>query len=85
MRLSKEELQKYIESELFVDVNEFTDETLLFSGGLIDSFALVSLMSFIEKQAGIVISPSDVNLHNFDSISRIVAYADKMTERERAK
>ena len=43
----------------------------------IDSFALVSLMTFVETEGGIRISPSDVNLSNFDSISRIQAYVDR--------
>ena len=34
-------------------------------------------MTFIETEAGIQISPADVNLSNFDSISRILAYVEQ--------
>ena len=74
MPLSLDQLKQFLEDELGVDVSDITEETLLFSTGVVDSFALVSLMTFIESEAGITISPSDVNLDNFDSMARILRY-----------
>ncbi len=74
MPLSLDQLKQFLEDELGVDVVDITEDTPLFSGGIVDSFALVSLMTFIESEADITISPSDVNLDNFDSMSRILRY-----------
>ena len=67
----------YIKAELAIDVEDLTLDTPLFSSGIIDSFALVSIMTFVESEGGIRISPTDVNLSNFDSISRIQAYVSR--------
>jgi len=77
MSFTPEMMVDYLKSELAIDVEDLTPETPLFSSGIIDSFALVSLMTFVETEGGIRISPSDVNLSNFDSISRIQAYVDR--------
>ena len=74
MPLSLDQLKQFLEDELGVDVVDITEDTPLFSSGIVDSFALVSLMTFVESEADITISPSDVNLDNFDSMSRILRY-----------
>ena len=78
MTLTCADLAQFIEDELAVDA-ELGEDTLLFSSGLIDSFSLVSLMSFIEEEGGVRISPTDVKLENFDSIGRILAYLERAT------
>ena len=54
------------------------DDTGLFSRGLIDSLNVVELVSFVEEELGRPIPPGDITLDNFDSINRIVRYADKL-------
>ena len=81
MPLTYADLSRFIEDELAVDA-EMSEETPLFSSGLIDSFSLVSLMSYIEDEGGVRIAPADVNLENFDSIGRILAYLDRAAARE---
>ena len=63
-----------LEQELGLDTTGIGESTPLFSGGLIDSFSLVSLLLFIETRADITIQPMDVTLENFDSIARMLAY-----------
>ncbi len=74
-----DELHNFLVEELGVDSGEIKRETLLFSSGLIDSFALVSLMAHIENETGFFIPPTDVKLENFDSIDRILAYLQRAT------
>lgn len=69
----------FFEDELGLDTQDIEAETLLFSEGIVDSFALVSLMLFLESQANFQINPRDVNLDNFDSISRMLAYIERAT------
>jgi len=76
MTLSYADLSRFIEDELAVE-SELAEDTLLFSSGLIDSFSLVSLMSYIEDEAVVRIAPADVKLENFDSIGRILAYLNR--------
>ncbi len=76
--LSGEGLVTFMEEDLGVDVDGITHETALFSSQLVDSFALVTLMMFIEREAGIRIPPADVNLDNMDSIGKMLAYVDRV-------
>jgi acyl carrier protein len=75
--LSFEKMKDYIVNELGAQDPSLVASTLLFSTGLIDSFALVSLMMFIENETGVLIAPTDVNLENFDSIARILEYLSR--------
>jgi len=52
----------------------FDATTPLFSSSLLDSFTMVDLIMFIEKSAGVRLSPADVTLDNLDSIERILAF-----------
>jgi acyl carrier protein len=75
MPVTREGLLHFLSDELAVDATEIDEQTPLFSSGLIDSFAFVSLLAHIESEGGFRIEPTDVNLNNFDSIARILAYA----------
>lgn len=67
-------LLDFLENELGVDISEVNPDTPLFSSGLVDSFALVTLMMHLEKLGGFRINPTDVTLDNLDSIDRIIAF-----------
>jgi acyl carrier protein len=77
--LTEDAIREYLTTELGVDSAELDSETLLFSSGLVDSFALMSLMTYIESETGHVIPPADVKLENLDSISLIRAYLAAQT------
>jgi acyl carrier protein len=53
-------------------------DTELFSRGLIDSLNVVELVTFVEEALGCAIPPADITLENFDSINRIVRFAEKL-------
>lgn len=77
MTLDKETLAHYISDSFGVDSAELHEDAALFSTGLLDSFCLVNLISFVEKQAAIRISPIDVNLDNFDTVENILALVER--------
>ena len=56
-------------------MSQAEDETELFSTGLVDSFAMVDLLVFLEKHTGTKMGPEDITLDNLDSVSRILAFA----------
>ena len=74
MAVDRTSLRTFLQTELGVDLAGVEDDTPLFSTGLIDSFALVSLLTFLEESAGVRADPADVNLENLDTIARILAY-----------
>jgi len=72
--ITPETIKEFLRDDLAIETDELSDNALLFSSGLVDSFALVSLMTFLEDEGGIRISAADVNLDNMDSIERIVKF-----------
>ena len=51
---------EFLESELGVDLSDVTNADPLFSSGIVDSFALVTLMMHLEQQGGFRLNPADV-------------------------
>jgi acyl carrier protein len=76
MILDRENLRRYLHEKQGLESEDFEDDTLLFSSGLIDSFSMVDLIMFIEDTGGLRVHPADVTLDNFDSIDRILAFVE---------
>ena len=77
MSLTKEKLQAYLAKSFRIDGDELDESGALFSSGLLDSFAMVDLVSFIEKEAKIRIPAKDVTLANLDSIAAILRFVGR--------
>lgn len=77
MTVSRSDLTNFLEEEVGVDTDDLGDDTPLFSTGVVDSFALVTLMMHLEKLGGFRINPTDVTLDNLDTLGRIMAYVQK--------
>lgn len=60
--------KEYVEEGYEVEI---TDATPLISGGLVDSFTMVSLKRFLEKTYGIRIPDAEATPDAFDSVTRI--------------
>ena len=76
--LTSEELITYFRDELMLDTSGIENHTPLFSSGFIDSFALVSLISFLEDRGGFRMNPLDVELDNVDSVAKILAFLERV-------
>jgi acyl carrier protein len=63
-------IKEYLEEG---DEREVTDTTPLISGGIVDSFSMVSLKRFLEKKYAIQIPDTDATPQAFDTVQRIVA------------
>ena len=77
MIITEMTLKQFLERDIGIDIGDIDADTLLFSSGIIDSFALVNLMTYLETQGGFRINPVDVNLDNMDSIERIIAFVER--------
>jgi|WetSurMetagenome_2_1015567.scaffolds.fasta_scaffold178461_2 acyl carrier protein len=74
----EEELINFIRNEYLDDNNiEITPDTKLISGGLIDSFSLVSLQTYIEKKFGKKIPPPIITAESFDTIRQMIEIINK--------
>jgi len=60
--------REYIEDG---DDREVGVDTPLISGGIVDSFSMVSLKRFVEKKYGIQIPDADATPAAFDSVTKI--------------
>jgi acyl carrier protein len=70
-------LLRFLGDDLNIDTAAITPANLLFSSGIVDSFALITLMTFLESQCGFRIGPMEVTLENFDSVERILQFAER--------
>lgn len=68
-------IEEYVEDE--DDVEEMDFDTPLISGGLVDSFSMVSLKRFLENKHNISIPDDQATPEAFDSVNKIVDLVKK--------
>jgi len=66
--------KEYLEED---DDREVTETTPLISGGIVDSFSMVSLKRFLERKYSIQIPDADASPEAFDSVNKIVALVNR--------
>jgi methoxymalonate biosynthesis acyl carrier protein len=71
-------IREYLEED---DDTEIGFETELISGGIVDSFSMVSLKRFLEKKYGIQIPDADASPEAFDSVNSIAALVERFLQR----
>jgi acyl carrier protein len=67
-------INEYLEED---DDQEIDLDTELISGGIVDSFSMVSLKRFLEKKYNIQIPDADASPEAFDSVNKISALVDR--------
>lgn len=68
----EDKLLEYIRKEFGRDdEREITADTMLISSGIIDSFSLVSLQAFIEREFGKKIPAAWITVESFDSVAQM--------------
>ncbi len=71
----REVILGYVKDEYVEDEDEaedLTPDTPLITGGIVDSFSMVSLKVFLEKSYQIKIPDSDATPEAFDTVNKIV-------------
>ncbi len=75
MPLTRENLLAYLHDEHDIDPADLhDDDTPLFSSGLLDSFSMVELVAFIERESATKLRATQVTLNNLDTVSRILGF-----------
>lgn len=67
----KEIIKQYVIEEYLNEDDEITYDTPLISGGIVDSFSMVSLKRFLENKYNISIPDADASPEAFDSVNKI--------------
>ncbi|MBD3220835.1 acyl carrier protein [bacterium] len=67
-------IAEYVDEDDDIEVDLDTE---LISGGLVDSFSMVSLKRFLEKKYDISIPDADASPEAFDSVNKISALVDR--------
>jgi acyl carrier protein len=75
----KDVILEYVIEEYGNEDDEITFETPLISGGLVDSFSMVSLKRFLEVKYKISIPDEEASPENFDSVNKIADLVKRFT------
>jgi acyl carrier protein len=59
-----------------IDASTLTTDTALLSSGILDSLAVIQLMSFIADELGIEIGDEDFTLENFETLGSLAAFIE---------
>ena len=78
----KDVVLEYVQDEYLEedDDREVGMDTPLISGGIVDSFSMVSLKRFIENRYGIQIPDADATPEAFDSIEKIAVLVERFLD-----
>lgn len=74
MALTRDSLREYLATKTRADLNKIDDDGELFSTGVIDSFTMVDLVTFLSAQTGSRVGMADISIENFDSVNRILKF-----------
>ena len=80
MEEMKDIVLQYVIDEYLEDPDEeITYDTPLISGGIVDSFSMVSLKRFLENKYKISIPDDKATPEAFDSVNKIVSLVNEFT------
>ncbi len=75
----KDTILKYVIEEYAEEDDKISYDTPLISGGLVDSFSMVSLKRFLEVKYKISIPDEDASPEAFDSVDKIADLVTRFT------
>ncbi|MCE5208000.1 MAG: acyl carrier protein [Chloroflexi bacterium] len=75
----KDVILEYVIDEYADEGDEVTYDTPLISGGLVDSFSMVSLKRFLEVKYKISIPDEDASPEAFDTVNKICELVKRFT------
>ncbi len=80
----KDIVLQYVTKEYLEDDSEpLAYDTPLISGGIVDSFSMVSLKRFLENKYGIQIPDADATPEAFDSVNKIATLVEDFVGRKK--
>ncbi|MGA9398136.1 MAG: acyl carrier protein [Anaerolineaceae bacterium] len=79
MENMKDVILEYVINEYAEEDDKVTYDTPLISGGMVDSFSMVSLKRFLEMKYKISIPDADATPEAFDSVNKIADLVMRFT------
>jgi acyl carrier protein len=76
----KDVILEYVINEYAEEDDKVTYDTPLISGGMVDSFSMVSLKRFLEMKYKISIPDADATPEAFDSVNKIADLVIRFTK-----
>ena len=73
-------IREYVVKEYVEDDTEIGYDTPLISGGIVDSFSMVSLKRFLENKYKISIPDDKATPEAFDTVNKIVKLVNEFTK-----
>lgn len=70
-----EQIRGYLESELNLDLSGIEPNSPLFTSGLIDSFALIELLAYLESEVGADIDIAELDIEQLDTLEDLANLA----------
>lgn len=67
--------KEYLEED---DDRPLTETTRLISGGIVDSFSMVSLKRFLERKYDVKVPDADASPEAFDTVASIAALVERL-------
>jgi acyl carrier protein len=75
---NQDAIEQFIINELLLDKRAKIDpEEALLSSGILDSMALLRLVTFMEDKCGVTVKDGELIPANFETLSRIKAFLDR--------
>lgn len=74
---ARSQLLEFIVDNYMVDLDEIPLDKSLIDEGIIDSFGLVEIASFLEKIFAIKIAEDDMVRENFGSVNKLIAFVER--------
>jgi acyl carrier protein len=81
MEEMKDVVLKYVVAEYVEDDSEIKYDTPLISGGIVDSFSMVSLKRFLENKYNISIPDDKATPEAFDTVNKIVTLVNEFLKK----
>ena len=76
--LDKDTVRGWLAEKSGLTASDIADDRRIFTDGLLDSFDLVELVSFVEQQTGKRVRPLDINMRNFDTVAQIADFGGRL-------
>lgn len=72
----KDKIYKYVKEAALGNVEELTDDLLIFETGLLDSMGLLFLIEYLKEEFGVETLDEELVVENFESINNIVSFVE---------
>jgi acyl carrier protein len=80
--LLEQRIVNYISERVGASAATVAESDGLFSEGLLDSMAVMDLVSFVEREAGVRFSTTDISLENLDSVGNLMRFVGARSARQ---